>query len=355
MKKALIAMSGGVDSSVAAKLTAERGYSCIGCTMKLFEGEEDDGNGRTKTCCSLNDTLDAESVARSLGMPYYVFNFKDSFKENVICRFIRAYEEGKTPNPCIECNRYEKFGKLYERAKLLDCDVIVTGHYARIDYAEGKYRLKKGLDESKDQSYVLYFLTQEMLAHTLFPLGEMRKSEVRLLAKAGGFLNADKPDSQDICFVPDGDYAAVIAAYSDKVPVPGNFVDEEGNVLGKHKGIIHYTVGQRRGLGISSTEPWYVKRILPETNEVVLARNRDLFSREVRVGEFNWISGEAPAGPVRCTAKIRYRHQAQPATAEADGKGGVTLLFDEPQRAVTAGQAAVLYDGDVVLGGGVIL
>ena len=353
MKKALIAMSGGVDSSVAAKLMSERGFSCIGCTMKLFNNE-DAGVKPSKACCSLEDTEDARSVAYSIGMPYYVFNFTDSFKEEVIARFIRAYEEGRTPNPCIDCNRYEKFGKLYERARILGCDCIATGHYARIESTDGQYFLKKGLDPAKDQSYVLYFLTQEMLSRTFFPLGGMHKTEVRALAEQYGFVNAEKPDSQDICFVPDGDYASVIETNTGKTYPPGDFTDEEGNVLGRHKGIIHYTVGQRRGLGISSTEPWYVKRLDVPDNRVILSRNRDLFSKEVKVSDFNWISGHAPEGPVRCTAKIRYRHKEQPATAFPEGEDKVKILFDEPVRAVTAGQAAVIYDGDTVLGGGVI-
>lgn len=353
MKKALIAMSGGVDSSVAARLMSERGFSCIGCTMKLFNNE-DAGVKPSKACCSLEDTEDARSVAYSIGMPYYVFNFTDSFKEEVIARFIRAYEEGRTPNPCIDCNRYEKFGKLYERAQILGCDYIVTGHYARIESTDGQYFLKKGLDPAKDQSYVLYFLTQEMLSRTFFPLGGMHKTEVRALAEQYGFVNADKPDSQDICFVPDGDYASVIETNTGKTYPPGDFTDEEGNVLGRHKGIIHYTVGQRRGLGISSTEPWYVKRLDVPDNRVILSRNRDLFSKEVKVSDFNWISGHAPEGPVRCTAKIRYRHKEQPAYIFPEGEDKVTILFDEPVRAVTAGQAAVIYDGDTVLGGGVI-
>jgi len=353
MKKALIAMSGGVDSSVAARLMSERGFSCIGCTMKLFNNE-DAGVKPSKACCSLEDTEDARSVAYSIGMPYYVFNFTDSFKKEVIARFIRAYEEGRTPNPCIDCNRYEKFGRLYERAQILGCDYIVTGHYARIESTDGQYFLKKGLDPAKDQSYVLYFLTQEMLSRTFFPLGGMHKTEVRALAEQYGFVNADKPDSQDICFVPDGDYASVIETNTGKTYPPGDFTDEAGNVMGRHKGIIHYTVGQRRGLGISSTEPWYVKRLDVPDNRVILSRNQDLFSKEVKVSDFNWISGHAPEGPVRCTAKIRYRHKEQPASAFPEGEDKVTILFDEPVRAVTAGQAAVIYDGDTVLGGGVI-
>ena len=248
MAKALIAMSGGVDSSVAAYIMKEEGFDCIGCTMKLYDNA-DAGVSRDKTCCSLDDVEDARSVAARLGMPYYVFNFSDDFREKIICKFIDSYERGRTPNPCIDCNRYMKFAKLCERARILGCDFIVTGHYARI-YKEGeKYVLKKALDETKDQSYVLYNLTQDILAHTRFPLGEMKKSETREIAEKCGFINAKKPDSQDICFVPDGDYARVIELNTGKKYPPGDFVDKNGNVLGRHKGIIHYTIGQRKGLG----------------------------------------------------------------------------------------------------------
>ncbi|MBO7631202.1 MAG: tRNA 2-thiouridine(34) synthase MnmA [Lachnospiraceae bacterium] len=352
-KKALIAMSGGVDSSLAAKKMIDRGYECIGCTMKLYERPEEAAPGE-RTCCSLNDVEDARQVAYRLGMKYYVFNFKDDFKEKIIDKFIRCYECGITPNPCIDCNRYMKFEKLYERAVILGCDVIVTGHYAQIEEKGGKYVLKKAADESKDQSYVLYSLTQELLAHTCFPLGGMNKADVRKEAEESGFVNADKPDSQDICFVPDGDYAKVIETYAGTVPEPGNFVDKAGNVIGPNKGIIHYTIGQRKGLGISAPEPLYVCEIRPGTREVVLGSNDDLMSRELTVADFNWISGNAPAEPFRCKAKIRYRQKEQWAEVIPIGEDRVRITFDEPQRAITAGQAAVLYDGDIVLGGGTI-
>ncbi len=347
-------MSGGVDSSLAAKLTVDRGFDCIGCTMKLYENE-DAGIERSRTCCSLDDVEDARSVAYKLGMPFYVFNFTDSFRDTVIRRFIDSYEKGITPNPCIDCNRYMKFDKLYERAKILGCDYIVTGHYARIEEADGKFLLKKALDETKDQSYVLYSMTQEQLAHTLFPLGGMRKTEVREIAERSAFVNAAKPDSQDICFVPNGDYAHVIELHTGKSPVQGNFVDKQGNILGRHKGIIHYTIGQRKGLGISSSEPLYVCKICPESGDVLLGSNDDLFSREAEVADFNWISGEVPKGEFRAKAKIRYRQKEQWATVIPQGDEGVRIVFDEPQRAITPGQAAVLYDGDVVLGGGRIV
>lgn len=353
MKKALIAMSGGVDSSLAAKLMLEKGYACIGCTMKLFENE-DAGITKTKTCCSLDDVEDARGVAYRLGIPFYVFNFTDKFREKVIRNFAESYERGFTPNPCIECNAYLKFEALYQRAMLLGCDCIVTGHYARIAQEEGRFVLKKAVDETKDQSYVLYRLTQEQLAHTVFPLGDRRKSEVRAMAERSGFGNAHKPDSQDICFAPDGDYAGAVERFTGKRALPGDFTDKNGNVLGQHRGVIHYTIGQRRGLGVCAPEPYYVCDICPETNTVVLGRNEDLFRSDAEVHSFHWISGKAPKAPIRCKAKIRYRQPEQWVTAVPAENGVVQLRFDEPQRAITPGQAAVLYEEDTVLGGGVI-
>ena len=351
--KALIAMSGGVDSSLAAKLMKDKGFDCIGCTMKLYHNE-DAGIESSRTCCSLDDVEDARSVAYKLGMPFYVFNFTDAFRDTVIRKFIESYENGITPNPCIDCNRYMKFDKLYERAKTLGCDYIVTGHYARIEEQAGKFVLKKALDETKDQSYVLYFMTQDQLVHTMFPLGSMQKTEVRAIAKESGFVNADKPDSQDICFVPNGDYASVIELQTGKESAEGNFVDKQGNNLGRHKGVIHYTIGQRKGLGVSSTEPLYVCNICPKDGNVVLGSNDDLFSREADVSDFNWISGEVPGSEFRCKAKIRYRQPEQWVTVIPTGADTVHIVFDEPQRAITPGQAAVFYDGDTVLGGGTI-
>ena len=351
--KALIAMSGGVDSSRAAKLMKDKGLDCIGCTMKLYHNE-DAGIESSRTCCSLDDVEDARSVAYKLGMPFYVFNFTDAFRDTVIRKFIESYENGITPNPCIDCNRYMKFDKLYERAKTLGCDYIVTGHYARIEEQAGKFVLKKALDETKDQSYVLYFMTQDQLVHTMFPLGSMQKTEVRAIAEESGFVNADKPDSQDICFVPNGDYASVIELQTGKESAEGNFVDKQGNNLGRHKGVIHYTIGQRKGLGVSSTEPLYVCNICPKDGNVVLGSNDDLFSREADVSDFNWISGEVPGSEFRCKAKIRYRQPEQWVTVIPTGADTVHIVFDEPQRAITPGQAAVFYDGDTVLGGGTI-
>ena len=351
--KALISMSGGVDSSLAAKLMKDKGLDCIGCTMKLYHNE-DAGIESSRTCCSLDDVEVARSVAYKLGMPFYVFNFTDAFRDTVIRKFIESYENGITPNPCIDCNRYMKFDKLYERAKTLGCDYIVTGHYARIEEQAGKFVLKKALDETKDQSYVLYFMTQDQLVHTMFPIGSMQKTEVRAIAEESGFVNADKPDSQDICFVPNGDYASVIELQTGKESAEGNFVDKQGNNLGRHKGVIHYTIGQRKGLGVSSTEPLYVCNICPKDGNVVLGSNDDLFSREADVSDFNWISGEVPGSEFRCKAKIRYRQPEQWVTVIPTGADTVHIVFDEPQRAITPGQAAVFYDGDTVLGGGTI-
>ncbi len=358
-KRALIAMSGGVDSSVAAALMQEAGYDCIGVTMKLYANETI-GVCRSHTCCSLDDVEDARSVAEDLGMPYYVFNFADDFEEKVIDRFVTSYEKGYTPNPCIDCNRFMKFDKLYHRAQELGCEKIVTGHYARIAWnaERGRYVLKKAVNKAKDQSYVLCFMTQEELANTEFPLGEYAdKDKVREVAERYDFVNAHKHDSQDICFVPDGDYAKFIEGYTGKTYPEGDFVDENGHVLGRHKGMIRYTIGQRKGLGLALPSPLYVGRKDMAQNQVVLTTNEGLFTTYLRAGEFNWISIEKPAvgQKIRVTAKPRYRAVEAPATAMVQEDGSVEVVFDEPQRALTCGQAVVLYDGEEVVGGGTIV
>lgn len=348
-------MSGGVDSSVAAYLMKQKGYECIGVTMKLF-ANDDVGVSREHSCCSLDDVEDARSVAFSLGIPYYVFNFADRFREDVIDGFIDAYENGRTPNPCIDCNRYLKFEKLFHRAKELSYDYVVTGHYARIDYDghTGRYLLKKAVDETKDQSYVLYAMTQEQLTHVQFPLGGMRKTEAREIAASQGFINAKKHDSQDICFVQNGKYSDFIEQFTGKNYPEGNFVDLDGNILGRHKGIIRYTVGQRKGLGIAFSRPLYVVKVDPVRNEVVLGDNEDLFTTTLTAKDINLISVASITEPMRVKAKVRYRHKEQWATVVQTDEDTIKVVFDEPQRAITAGQAVVLYDGDVVVGGGTI-
>jgi tRNA-specific 2-thiouridylase len=307
-------------------------------------------------------------VCFSIGIPHYVFNFTREFGTDVIDYFCNAYANGETPNPCIECNRRLKFGKLLHRAKELDCEKIATGHYARIEHtnasaksdikgannSSGRFLLKKAVDLRKDQSYVLYNLTRSQLEKTLFPLGSLTKPEVREIAAAHGFVNAKKHESQDICFVPDGDYAAFIENYTGRQTPAGDFTDRDGNVLGRHGGIIRYTVGQRRGLGITLGYPCYVTAVDPGANRVVLGTEADLYTKTVRLREINLIAADDLYSPVRCAAKTRYNQHEKPCTAEQTGTDEITLIFDEPQKAVTPGQAGVLYDGDTVIGGGVI-
>ncbi len=344
-------MSGGVDSGVAAYFMKEKGFDCTGATMKLHD--EGLSYVSDKTCCSLDDVEDARAVARKLGMPHYVLNFKEDFEKKVIEKFIRTYEQGGTPNPCIDCNRYLKFEKLMNTMYELGCDYVVTGHYARIEERGGRFYLKKGTDASKDQSYVLYSLTQEQLSHTLFPLGEYTKEEIRKIASEQGFINAKKRESQDICFVPDGDYSAFIKRYTNKTYPEGSFTDIDGNVIGTHSGIINYTIGQRKGLGVAAGRPVYVVKKDLDKNRVILGSNEDLMSDYLEAEDFNWIY-EEPEAEIRCFAKTRYNMKEQPCTVKSEG-GRVSVKFDSPVRAITSGQAVVLYDGDYVLGGGTII
>lgn len=340
-KKALSAMSGGVDSSVAAYLMKQSGYDCVGTTMKLFDK---------------SDAADAEGIAKSLDMSFSVVDFSEKFKEYVIDQFIYSYENGITPNPCIVCNRHLKFDELFQYTMSLGYDFIATGHYVRIRLNEntGRYELLKAVDLSKDQSYVLYSLTQQQLSHAVFPLGSLSKSEVRSIAMKQGFSNAGKKESQDICFVPDGRYTDFIEDYTGKKYPEGNFIDTEGNVLGKHKGIIYYTVGQRKGLGLSFSQPMYVSKVDPISNTVTLAGNEALFSRTLTAHKINLISVEEISAPMRVTAKVRYSHKEQWATLTQPDKDTLFVEFDEPQRAITKGQSVVLYDGKIVVGGGII-
>ena len=353
-EKVLVAMSGGVDSSVAAYLLQQQGYECIGVTMRLYENETA-GIPRGHTCCSLDDVEDARAVAYDLGMPYYVLNFTEEFDEKVIRKFVQVYQNGGTPNPCIDCNRYLKFDHLLNRARELGCDYIATGHYVqRWQDENGRWGLRKNDDPGKDQSYVLYSLTQDQLAHTLFPLGGMHKDAVRAIAEEQGLCNARKHDSQDICFVPDGDYTAFLQEYGHVTLVPGNFVDREGRVLGRHKGLPCYTTGQRKGLGVSAGKHVYVVRKNARDNTILLGDDRDLFTSRLTACRVNWIAGAAPADTIRVTAKTRYSQTEAEAAVTPLPDGRIEVVFDRPQRAVTAGQAVVLYEGDQVLGGGVI-
>ena len=354
-RKALIAMSGGVDSSVAAYLVQQSGYHCLGATMRLYDNQAI-GLEQESTCCSLDDVEDARSVAHRLGMPFYVFNFTQAFREQVMDKFVNCYECGLTPNPCIDCNRFLKFEQFLHRAKELECDYIVTGHYARIeqDPLSGRYLLKKALHSEKDQSYVLYSLNQDQLSHTLFPLGGLEKAQVRQIAHEQGFLNARKKDSQDICFVPDGDYMAFMERYAQKSYPAGNFLDLSGKIVGTHKGAVGYTLGQRKGLGLAMGAPVYVCSKDMEQNTVTVGPNEALFSRILRANDWNWFPFPELTEPIRVTAKARYRQTEQPATVYPENNGYARVEFDEPQRAITPGQAVVLYDDDTVVGGGTI-
>ena len=354
VKKAMVAMSGGVDSSVAAYLTKEKGMETIGVTMKLFDNDLI-GPDKESSCCSLSDVEDARSVANRLGIKHYVFNFQDDFKAQVVDRFVSAYEAGLTPNPCIDCNRYIKFNRLLRRANELEQDFVVTGHYVRA-FTEpgGRSYLLRGKDSSKDQSYVLYSLTQDELKRAMFPLGELTKEEARQIAEAQGFINARKKDSQDICFVPDGNYEEFIRSYTGNDYPEGDFVGPDGEVLGRHKGLISYTIGQRKGLGLALPEPLYVKKKDVKGNRVILARNSDLFNKRLEVSDVNWIAVEGLTEDMECTVKVRYSQSDHPARLIPLSDNRVRVEFKEPERAITPGQAAVFYDGEMVIGGGTI-
>lgn len=352
MKRVLVAMSGGVDSSVTAWLLREQGYDCIGVTMKLYDNDMA-GLAKGHTCCALDDVEDAKSVARRLKIPHYTFNFTADFEDGVIRPFAEAYLRGETPNPCIACNRHLKFDRLLRRARELECDYIATGHYARIDVADGRCRMRKAVDSSRDQSYVLYMLTQDQLAHTLFPLGGLTKTEVRRLAEEQGFVNARKHDSQDICFIPEGDYMAFLERYTGREFPPGELVDEEGNRLGQCRNAAAYTIGQRRGLGLAAGRRRYVCGKSMADNTVTVGPERALFAKAVTAEDWNWIV-PPPAKPFHAAARVRYHQAETPVFVIPYPDGTVRLEFRGLQRAPAPGQAAVLYDGDVVLGGGTI-
>ena len=354
--KALIGMSGGVDSSVAALLMLEKGFACIGATMRLYGGDSVSPEG-SKTCCSLDDVEDARAVAHRLGIRHYVFNFTEEFRRQVMDKFVDTYYDGGTPNPCIDCNRYLKFGKLLQRAEELGCDTVVSGHYARVerDPDSGRYLLKRAADRAKDQTYFLACLTQEQLSRIQFPLGELTKEEVRRIAEAHGFVNARKHDSQDICFVPGGDYTAFLTEYTGKPLEPGDFLNQQGQIVGRHRGTVCYTIGQRKGLGISLGEPAYVTGKDMAAGTVTVGPNEALFSRELWAKDWVFFPFEELKEPMAVTAKIRHSQFDQPATVYPEENGLARVVFDEPQRAISPGQAVVLYRGDTVIGGGTIV
>jgi len=345
----MIAMSGGVDSSVAALLLRQSGYDCMGATMQLFSPEQ------IGICPPTEDTRDARRIAELLGIPFASYDCSEAFRRHVIDYFIDTYRNGGTPNPCVVCNRAMKFGHLLELARAAGCDRIATGHYARIEHGEnGRYLLRTAIDTSKDQSYVLWQLTQDQLAHTLFPLGELKKSEIRALAEENGFINAQRRDSQDICFIPDGNYVGFIERNTDLRAETGNFIDQSGTILGQHAGHLRYTIGQRKGLGIAFGKPTYVCAKDAAHNTVTLGSNEDLFSRELTAHSINLIACDRLDHPTRVLAKVRYKASPALATVEQLDGDRLSVRFDAPQRAICPGQSVVLYDGEYVLGGGII-
>jgi len=340
-------MSGGVDSAAAAILAGEAGYECVGATMKLIS------SGGSK-CCSLEDINDARAAAWKLGIPHYVLNCARDFTRHVIEPFIDSYQKGETPNPCVECNRYLKFSLLIRRASELEAEKLVTGHYARIEKSGDRWLLKKGIDSRKDQSYVLYMMSQEALSRVMFPLGALTKADARDLAVARGLINAKKEESQDICFVDDGDYAAYIEAYTGKPCPPGDITDAEGNILGRHRGLIRYTLGQRRGTGVARNVPVYVAAKDVARNTLVVGGESSLYSKSFAAGRINLIACDNLFSPRRLKVKVRYLQEEQWATVAQTGDDAIRVVFEEAQRAVSPGQAAVFYDGDCVVGGATI-
>ena len=350
-EKVLIGLSGGVDSSVAALLLQNNGFGCVGATMLLH----DDAN-ESATCAAAKAVEDARAVAQRMGLPFHVFYLQDAFRKHVIENFIQCYECGLTPNPCIQCNRHLKFDLFLQKALELGCDYVATGHYAQIrrDENTGRYLLYKAADTAKDQTYFLYTLTQEQLAHIQFPLGGLTKAEARNIAEEAGFVTARKRDSQDICFVPDGDYVRFMESYTGKTYEPGDYLDLDGNVVGQHRGAVHYTLGQRKGLGIALGAPVYVCAKDMEANTVTVGPNEALFSRGLRAKDWNWFPFPALTEPLRVTAKARHSQIEQSATVYPEENGFARVIFDQPQRALTPGQAVVLYQGNDVVGGGTI-